>query len=51
MERLRENRFLMYAILISSAVVVSLALGISTELSNTFQIIEFPEEVSDLIDI
>lgn len=48
MERLRENRLLMYAMLISSAVVVCLALGVSTELSNTFQIIEFPEEVRDL---
>lgn len=45
MERLRENRLLIYAICASSAVVVCLAFGISTEISNVFQIVEFPEEV------
>jgi hypothetical protein len=46
MERLRENNFLMSAIAISSAVVVALAFGLSSDLSNTFEIVEFPEEVS-----
>lgn len=46
MERLRENNFLMSAIGISSAVVVALAFGLSSDLSNTFEIVEFPEEVS-----
>lgn len=45
MERLRENKFLMSAIGISSAVVVALAFGLSSDLSNTFEIVEFPEEV------
>lgn len=46
MERLRENKFLMYAIAASSAVVVSLTFGLSADLNQTFEIIEFPEEVS-----
>lgn len=46
MERLRENKFLLYAILASSLVIVSLSLGISDELNNTFEIIEFPDEVN-----
>lgn len=46
MERLRENKFLMYAILASSAVIIALSLGLSTELNQTFEIIEFPDEVS-----
>lgn len=45
MERLRENKFLMYAILASSAVIVALSFGISNELNQTFEIIDFPEEV------
>lgn len=45
MERLRENNFLMSAIAISTAVVVALSFGLSSDLSNTFEIIEFPEEV------
>lgn len=46
MERLRDNKFLMYAILASSTVIVALSFGISNELNQTFEIIEFPEEVS-----
>lgn len=46
MERLRENKFLMYAILASSAVIIALSFGFSNELNQTFEIIEFPEEVS-----
>lgn len=45
MERLRENRFLMYTILASSAVVIALTFGLSQDLSNTFEIVEFPDEV------
>lgn len=48
MERLRENNFLMSAIAISSAVVVALAFGLSSDLSNTFEIVEFPDEVSKI---
>lgn len=46
MENLRENKLLMYAIMASSSVVVLLSLGLSSDLNSTFQIIEFPEEVS-----
>lgn len=46
MENLRENKLLMYAIMASSSVVVLLTLGLSSELNSTFQIIEFPDEVS-----
>lgn len=45
MERLRENRFLIYTIAASSAVVVALTFGLSQDLSNTFEIVEFPDEV------
>lgn len=46
MESLRENKLLMYSILASSTVVIFLALGLSPDLLNTFQIIEFPDDVS-----
>lgn len=45
MESLRENKFLLYAILTSSSVVVLLATGVSAELNEMFQIIHFPEDV------
>lgn len=45
MESLRENKLLMYAILTSSAVVVLLTTGLSADLNNTFEIIEFPDDV------
>lgn len=48
MERLRENRFLIYTIAASSAVVVALTFGLSQDLSNTFEIVEFPDEVIQL---
>lgn len=51
MERLRENKFLMYAILASSAIVVALSLGLSEDLSNTFEIVEFPDEVNYQIHV
>lgn len=46
MESLRENKLLMYAILASSSVVILLTTGISEELNNTFEIIQFPDDVS-----
>jgi hypothetical protein len=46
MESLRENRLLMYSILASSAVVVCLATGIIPDFQNTFEIIDFPDDVS-----
>lgn len=49
MESLRENKLLMYSILASSTVVIFLALGLSPDLLNTFQIIDFPDDVSFLL--
>lgn len=46
MQRLRENKFLLYAIMASTAVIVSLSTGISQGLNETFEIVEFPDEVS-----
>lgn len=51
MESLRENKLLMYAILTSSAVVVLLTTGLSADLNNTFEIIEFPDDVSFLFHL
>lgn len=47
MESLRENKLLMYAIGASSSVVVLLTTGLSSELNSTFEIIDFPENVSN----
>lgn len=46
MESLRENKFLMYSIMISGLIVAALALNLSPELTATFQIVEFPDDVS-----
>lgn len=49
MENLRENRLLLYSILAPSILVVMLSMGLSTDLTNTFEIVDFPSEVSDLL--
>lgn len=36
----------MYTIVASSAVVIALTFGLSQDLSNTFEIVEFPDEVN-----
>lgn len=46
MESLRENKMLMYSIMASSGVVLSLALNLVSDLQSTFQIIDFPDDVS-----
>lgn len=46
MESLRENRLLMYSILVSTGLVIMLALGLSPDLTNTFEIVDFPSDVS-----
>ena len=46
MESLRENRLLMYAIGVSSSLVIMLASGLFGALSETFEIIDFPSDVS-----
>lgn len=46
MESLRENKMLMYSILASSGVVLSLALNLIPDLQSAFQIIDFPDDVS-----
>lgn len=45
MESLRENRFLMYSIMVSIVVVVCLTLGIPSDMLTTFEIIDFPDDV------
>lgn len=49
MESLRENRLLIVSILMSAGLVVMLALGISTDLTYTFEIIEFPEDFRKIL--
>lgn len=49
MESLRENRLLITSILISAGMVVLLALGISTDLTYTFEIIDFPEDFRKIL--
>lgn len=53
MESLNENRPLMYSVLFSGGAVFALALGLLPDLSNQFEIVEFPTEVRflKLIDI
>lgn len=46
MESLRENRLLLYSIFASSGVVLCLALNLVDDLQSTFQIIDFPADVS-----
>lgn len=46
MESLRENRFLLYSILASTGLVVVLSLGLSHDLTNMFEIVDFPNDVS-----
>ncbi|XP_075152001.1 endoplasmic reticulum transmembrane helix translocase [Haematobia irritans] len=49
MESLRENRLLLYSILISTGLVLMLALGFSPELTNTFEIVEFPNDFRQVL--
>ncbi|XP_061396165.1 endoplasmic reticulum transmembrane helix translocase [Musca vetustissima] len=49
MESLRENRLLLYSILISTGLVFMLALGLSPELTNTFEIVDFPSEFRQIL--
>lgn len=46
MESLSENRPLMYSVLFSGGAVFALALGLLPDLSNQFEIVEFPTEVN-----
>jgi cation-transporting ATPase 13A1 len=46
MESLTENRLLLYSILASSGVVLSLTLNLIPDLQDAFQIIDFPDDVS-----
>lgn len=48
MESLRENRLLLYSILASSSVVLCLALNLVPDVQSAFQIIDFPDDVSNL---
>lgn len=46
MEGLRDNKPLLYSILVSGGVVLALAAGIFPDLSNMFEIVYFPPDVS-----
>lgn len=46
MEGLKQNKPLLYSVAISGGVVLGLAAGIFPDLSNMFEIVEFPDEVS-----
>lgn len=47
MENLKENRLLLYSIMIPSILVVMLSMGFSSDLTNTFEIVDFPIEVNN----
>ncbi|XP_065358266.1 endoplasmic reticulum transmembrane helix translocase [Calliphora vicina] len=49
MESLRENRLLLYSILVSTGLVVMLALGLSSDLTNTFEIVDFPSDFRQIL--
>lgn len=51
MESLRENRPLLISILVSTGLVLFLSLNLSSELTETFQIVSFPEDVSTFKNI
>lgn len=46
MEGLKQNKPLMYSVVVSGGVVLALAAGIFPDLSTMFEIVEFPDEVS-----
>lgn len=48
MESLRENKYLLYSVLVSASIVIGLALNVSPELTATFQIVDIPDEVRDM---
>lgn len=45
MESLRENKYLLYSILVSASVVIGLALNVSADLTAAFEIVDIPDEV------
>ncbi|XP_059616452.1 endoplasmic reticulum transmembrane helix translocase isoform X1 [Phlebotomus argentipes] len=49
MESLKENRLLLYSILISGFIVICLALNISPDLTTTFEIVEFPSDFRNIL--
>lgn len=46
MEGLRDNKPLLYSVLVSGGAVLALAAGLVPELSNMFEIVYFPPDVS-----
>lgn len=46
MEGLRDNKPLLYSVVISGGAVLALAAGIFPDLSNMFEIVYFPPDVS-----
>lgn len=49
MESLRENKYLLYSILLSASIVIGLALNVSPELTSTFEIVDIPDEVRIMV--
>ena len=48
MEGLKDNKPLLYSILVSGGAVLALATGVFPDLSNLFEIVYFPPDVSIL---
>lgn len=46
MESLTDNKSLLYTLIMSSALVIALCLGLSPSFSKSFDIVEFDVEVS-----
>lgn len=49
MEGLRDNKPLLYSIVVSGGAVLALAAGVFPDLSNMFEIVYFPPDVSTLL--
>uniref|UniRef100_A0A1A9ZN66 Cation-transporting ATPase n=1 Tax=Glossina pallidipes TaxID=7398 RepID=A0A1A9ZN66_GLOPL len=49
MESLKENRLLLYSILIPTGLVTMLSLGLSLDLTKTFEIVEFPNDFRQIL--
>ena len=47
MESLKNNKPLLYSLLFSAGAILSLASGVVPEMSEQFEIVPFPDEVSD----
>ena len=46
MESILENKYLLYSLLGTMGAIFALALGVVPEISSTFEIVDFPNDVS-----